>query len=124
MWGEVLDLIQKDPNKYAHVIDRVVGQVWDSAADISELCIGTPRAVFPHNAMMQKVLEKYMEYVYSIKQFGEKVQELSCSLIWDGFIWLQLFMHSGIGHRNFMRIAVVHVRDSAHSYAYFSSHTL
>lgn len=61
MWGEVLDMIEKDNQRYDHVIDRIVGQVWDSAADITEICIGTPRAVFPKNLVMQKVLEKYME---------------------------------------------------------------
>lgn len=63
MWGEVLELIQQDRKKYDHVIERIVGQVWDSAADISELTIGTPRAVFPKNEVMQKLLAKYLEYV-------------------------------------------------------------
>lgn len=61
MWGELLDYVHADREKYNNVIDRVVGQVWDSAADISELCIGTSRAVFPHNDVMQKLLQKYME---------------------------------------------------------------
>ncbi|XP_043275358.1 transmembrane protein 53 isoform X2 [Venturia canescens] len=62
MWGEVLELIEQDRKKYDHVIERIIGQVWDSAADISELTIGTPRAVFPKNEVMQKVLAKYLDY--------------------------------------------------------------
>ncbi|XP_034171330.2 transmembrane protein 53-like lethal (2) k09913 [Osmia lignaria lignaria] len=62
MWGEVLDLIKSDPEKYSNIIDRIVGQVWDSVADVSELSIGTPRALFPKNEMLQNMLQKYMEY--------------------------------------------------------------
>lgn len=63
MWGELLDFVHKDRAKYEHVINRVVGHVWDSAADISELTIGTPRAVFPNNEVLQNVMKKYLEYV-------------------------------------------------------------
>lgn len=62
MWGEVCDLVQSDHKKYNNVIDRIVGQVWDSAADVTELSIGVPRAVFPKNEMLQTMLQKYMEY--------------------------------------------------------------
>ncbi|XP_076236496.1 transmembrane protein 53-like lethal (2) k09913 [Calliopsis andreniformis] len=62
MWGEVLDLIQNNREKYAKVIDRIVGQIWDSATDVTELSIGTPRAVFPNNEMLQIMLQKYLEY--------------------------------------------------------------
>lgn len=62
MWGEVLELIQSDREKYGYVIDRIVGQIWDSAADVTELSIGTPRAVFPKNQMLQNMLQKYLDY--------------------------------------------------------------
>ncbi|XP_046748298.1 uncharacterized protein LOC124412464 [Diprion similis] len=62
MWGEVLDLIISNRQRYDPVIKRIVGQVWDSAADVSEISIGTPRAVFPNNAMLQGVMKKYLEY--------------------------------------------------------------
>jgi hypothetical protein len=61
MWGEVLDFIHKDHKRYDHIINRVVGHVWDSAADISELTIGTPKAVFPNNEVLQNVMQKYLE---------------------------------------------------------------
>lgn len=61
MWGEVLDIIESDRQKYAKVLDRIVGQVWDSLADVTELSIGTPRAVFPKNDMLRIMLQKYLE---------------------------------------------------------------
>ncbi|XP_076176359.1 transmembrane protein 53-like lethal (2) k09913 [Ptiloglossa arizonensis] len=62
MWGEVLDLIKSDYQKYGNVINRIVGQVWDSLADVTELSIGTPRAVFPKNEILRNILQKYLEY--------------------------------------------------------------
>ncbi|CAB3252534.1 unnamed protein product [Arctia plantaginis] len=62
MWGEVCVQVMKNPELYQPVMDRVVAQVWDSAADISELSIGVPAAVFPKNQIMQKTLRAYMEY--------------------------------------------------------------
>lgn len=66
MWGELLDFVHEDRDKYNHVIDRIVGQVWDSAADITELTMGTAKAVFPHNEMMQNIARKYLECVINI----------------------------------------------------------
>ncbi|XP_060817749.1 transmembrane protein 53 [Bombus pascuorum] len=62
MWGEVLDLLQNDPKKCNNIINRIVGQVWDSLADVSELTIGAPRAMFPTNEMLQNMCQKYLEY--------------------------------------------------------------
>lgn len=47
--------------RFQPVLDRIVAQVWDSAADISEISIGVPAAVFPKNKIMQKTLKTYME---------------------------------------------------------------
>ncbi|XP_053974774.1 transmembrane protein 53-B isoform X2 [Hylaeus volcanicus] len=62
MWGEVIDIFQNDSQKYGNVLDRIVGQVWDSLADVSELSIGTPRAVFPKNKVLQNMVQKYLEF--------------------------------------------------------------
>ncbi|XP_058794005.1 uncharacterized protein LOC131665854 [Phymastichus coffea] len=62
MWGEVLDFVHQDRKKYDHVINRVVGHVWDSAADISEFTIGTPKAIFPNNEVLQNATRSYLEY--------------------------------------------------------------
>ncbi|XP_063980090.1 transmembrane protein 53 [Diachasmimorpha longicaudata] len=62
MWGELLTYVHQDRHRYDPLMERVVGQVWDSAVDVSEMCVGIPRAVFKNNAVMQKILEKYLEY--------------------------------------------------------------
>ena len=62
MWGEALDLMESDKEKYSGIADRIVGQVWDSIADVMQIPIGFPRAVFPKNIMLQSMLGKYLEY--------------------------------------------------------------
>lgn len=61
MWGEALDLMESNKDKYNGIADRIVGQVWDSIADVNEIPVGFPYAVFPKNMMMQSVLRKYLE---------------------------------------------------------------
>lgn len=61
MWGEALDLIESNRDKYNNITDRIVGQVWDSIADVSQIVIGFPRAVFPKNLVLQSMLQKYVE---------------------------------------------------------------
>lgn len=60
MWGECLAHMDKDRAKYQPVVDRIIGQVWDSAADITEIPIGVPKALFPRNPKLQSALRNYM----------------------------------------------------------------
>lgn len=69
MWGECLGHMDKNRAKYQSVVDRIVGQVWDSAADITEIPKGVPRAVFPKNKALQNALKNYMNY--HLKTFHE-----------------------------------------------------
>lgn len=46
--------------RYQPVLDRFIAQIWDSAADISEIPVGVPKAIFPKNETMQKALHKYI----------------------------------------------------------------
>ncbi|KPI98262.1 PREDICTED: uncharacterized protein LOC106120768 [Papilio xuthus] len=62
LWGEVCAQVMSNKDLYQPVLDRVTAQVWDSAADITEITIGVPIAVFPKNKIMQKTLKAYMEY--------------------------------------------------------------
>ncbi|CAG9571871.1 unnamed protein product [Danaus chrysippus] len=62
IWGEVCVHVLNNPHLYQPVLDRIVAQIWDSAADVSEISIGVPDAVFPKNKIMQKTLKAYMEY--------------------------------------------------------------
>lgn len=69
MWGECLVQMDKDREKYQHVVDKFIGQIWDSAADISEIPVGVPRALFPRNPRLQTALRNYMNY--HMKTFHE-----------------------------------------------------
>ncbi|CAG5053985.1 unnamed protein product [Parnassius apollo] len=62
IWGEVCAQAMKNRELYQPVMDRITAQVWDSAADITEITVGVPMAVFPKNKIMQKTLKAYMEY--------------------------------------------------------------
>lgn len=62
MWGEALELMNAQSEKYQPVCERIVGQVWDSAADIDDIPFGTARAIFPNNPKLQDMLRKYLEY--------------------------------------------------------------
>lgn len=44
-------------------MDRICGQVWDSAADVTEVPVGVPKALFPRNPTLQAALRKYMMLV-------------------------------------------------------------
>ncbi|GLV35265.1 lethal (2) k09913 [Carabus blaptoides fortunei] len=67
VWGEALVHIAQEQVRYKHVVDRICGQIWDSAADITEIPVGMPKAVFPKNAMMQAALKQYI--LYHMKTF-------------------------------------------------------
>ncbi|XP_040162108.1 uncharacterized protein LOC120899879 isoform X1 [Anopheles arabiensis] len=69
LWGECLVHIARDLPNYQVVLDRVIGQVWDSAADITEISVGVPKALFPKNPTLQSALKKYM--LYHMKAFHE-----------------------------------------------------
>ncbi|XP_050682898.1 uncharacterized protein LOC126978175 [Leptidea sinapis] len=62
IWGEVCVHAMNNQQAYQPILDRVAAQTWDSAADITEITIGVPAAVFPKNMIMQKTLKAYMEY--------------------------------------------------------------
>ncbi|CRK95794.1 CLUMA_CG009251, isoform A [Clunio marinus] len=69
MWGECLMQMDKDRERYQTVLDRIIGQVWDSAADITEIPVGVPKALFPRNPKLQSALRNYM--LYHLKTFQE-----------------------------------------------------
>lgn len=62
VWAECLVHFSRDTQRYGSVLDRICGQVWDSAADITEIPIGFPKAVFPNQARLQRTLSNYIQY--------------------------------------------------------------
>lgn len=68
-WGECMVQMAKDTTRYQLIIDRICGQIWDSAAGITEIPIGVPKAMFNKNDTLQKALRSYM--IYHMKAFHE-----------------------------------------------------
>ncbi|KAL0830000.1 hypothetical protein ABMA28_003458 [Loxostege sticticalis] len=69
VWAEALVFALKEKEKYQPVLERVVAQVWDSAADITEIPVGFPSAVFPKNMFLQNALRTYTKY--HLKKFHD-----------------------------------------------------
>lgn len=40
MWGECLVHMARDQERYSSILNRISGQIWDSAADITEIPVG------------------------------------------------------------------------------------
>lgn len=60
LWSESLVQMAREMDRYAPIMNRIQGQVWDSATDITEISIGLPVAVFPRNRVLQAALKKYV----------------------------------------------------------------
>lgn len=69
LYGECLVIMSRDLDKYQPLINRFVGQIWDSVADFTEIPVGVPKALFPRNHKLQSALEWYMNY--HMKTFHE-----------------------------------------------------
>jgi hypothetical protein len=61
-FGECMVHMAREIDKYQPLLDRIQGQVWDSVADITEIPIGVPKAIFPNNKTLQSALKTYMLY--------------------------------------------------------------
>ncbi|CAH1174141.1 unnamed protein product [Phaedon cochleariae] len=69
LWSEVMVHMAAEQQRYAGVLDRIVGQIWDSAADVTEIPKGLPVAVFPTNAVLQNALKQYV--IYHMRTFDK-----------------------------------------------------
>ncbi|XP_018791606.1 PREDICTED: uncharacterized protein LOC108970589 isoform X1 [Bactrocera latifrons] len=65
--GEVMLQMSRNKERYAGILDRIVCQIWDSAADITEIPVGVPKSLFPKNPRMQSALRNYI--LYHMKTF-------------------------------------------------------
>ncbi|KAJ8728758.1 hypothetical protein PYW07_006454 [Mythimna separata] len=61
VWAELLVHAVNNKNRYQPVLDRVASQVWDSGADIHEIPVGFPSAVFPRNKFLQELFRSYIK---------------------------------------------------------------
>lgn len=73
LYGECLVYMSEDLEKYQPLIDRFVGQIWDSVADFTEIPVGVPKATFPRNPAIRSGLERYMNY--HLKTFHESATQ-------------------------------------------------
>lgn len=56
---EVLGKIEQDMEKHGHLLNRFVGQIWDSAVDMYGIPDGVPRAI-TNNISLQRNIKKYL----------------------------------------------------------------
>lgn len=63
LWGECMVHMSRDTERSKIILNRICGQIWDSAADITEIPVGVPKAMFPKNESIQKYIRNYMMYV-------------------------------------------------------------
>jgi len=61
LWGEVLNIMNQNPQKYQPLIEQISGQIWDSVVDIEGIPVGAPKAIFPTNTVLRKSLEMYIK---------------------------------------------------------------
>ncbi|CAB3225342.1 unnamed protein product [Arctia plantaginis] len=61
LWSELLVQTTKNKERYQPVLDRVAAQVFDSGADIHEIPVGFPTAVFPKNKFLQETFRAYIK---------------------------------------------------------------
>lgn len=62
VWGELLSHAERDRERYSAVMQRISGHIWDSAADMQDIEVGLPRAVFLKNMVLQRALRSYVKY--------------------------------------------------------------
>lgn len=60
VWGECMVHMARDTERYKNVLKNFNGQIWDSVADITEISIGVPKAMFPKNYTLQRAVSNYM----------------------------------------------------------------
>lgn len=72
LWGECLVKIHEDEANKG-VMEKIKGQIWDSAADITEIPVGVPHAVLPKNPTLQSALRGYI--TYHLKLFHEEATQ-------------------------------------------------
>lgn len=84
--GEVLVHVTRDMTKYQQTINRIACQIYDSAADITEIPVGVPKALFPRNPRLQLALKQYM--LYHMKVYFINSEILETKII----IYCRLFM--------------------------------
>ncbi|XP_050091146.1 uncharacterized protein LOC126574805 [Anopheles aquasalis] len=69
LWGECLAKLHAQPTSGHRTLEKIVGQIWDSVADIKEVPVGFSNALLPKNPKLQTILRNYASY--HLKLFHE-----------------------------------------------------
>ncbi|XP_069362377.1 transmembrane protein 53-like [Maniola hyperantus] len=79
VWSEAMVHAMTDEEKYQPVLDRVEAQVWDSVADITEVSVGVPLALFPNSKIGQKITKSIIiAYLKALYNVGTVHYEKAC----------------------------------------------
>ncbi|CAB3225339.1 unnamed protein product [Arctia plantaginis] len=60
LWAELLVQTPRNKKRYQPILERIAAQIWDSPADVDEVPIGAPLAVFPNNKFLQNIFRLYI----------------------------------------------------------------
>ncbi|XP_045600988.2 transmembrane protein 53-B isoform X2 [Procambarus clarkii] len=63
---ELMVKIQNNMQKHGHLLNRFVGQIWDSGVDIEGIPIGVPRAI-TNNQNIQNNIKKYLLWYLKVQ---------------------------------------------------------
>lgn len=66
VFTEVMVKVEKEFEKHGHLLNRFVGQIWDSAVDLEGIPYGTSRAI-TNNDTIQKSMQKYLEWYLKVR---------------------------------------------------------
>ncbi|XP_050682903.1 uncharacterized protein LOC126978178 [Leptidea sinapis] len=83
VWSEAMVQAMKDSQRYQPVLDRVKAQVWDSPADITEVPVGIPWAMFPNNRPAQLATRAFIKlYLKAFYNIATVHYERACNLFY------------------------------------------
>ncbi|XP_068230377.1 transmembrane protein 53-B-like isoform X1 [Palaemon carinicauda] len=66
VFTELLVKVEKEFDKHGHLLDRMVGQIWDSPVDLEGIPFGTSRAI-TNNVTIQNSIQKYLEWYLKVR---------------------------------------------------------
>ncbi|XP_064114848.1 transmembrane protein 53-like [Macrobrachium nipponense] len=66
VFTELMVKVENDFKKHSPILNRMVGQIWDSPVDLEGIPFGTSRAV-TNNVTIQRSIQKYLEWYLKVR---------------------------------------------------------
>lgn len=85
LFCESLNKVEKNMSKHGELMDRFVGQIWDSAVDIYGIPNGVSKAV-TNNETLQVYLYKYIEWFINTQKESRRSYEAASNKMHEGFL--------------------------------------